>query len=63
MCLESLPEDRVITQDMCYPTVDSIVADIASVLSDTGISVVYIGSDVTPPLGVIRERLGDTVSQ
>ncbi len=61
MCLESLPQDRVITQAMCYPTVEGIVADIASVLSDTGIRAVYVGSDVTPPLGVIREGLGDTV--
>lgn len=62
MCMEELSNDAVITRGICFPSTNDIINDIAAIVQDTGISNVYIGSDVEPPLKDIREGLGDNVS-
>jgi peptide-O-fucosyltransferase len=58
-CLENT--NLVLTDEMCLPSTEQIARATQEVLKRHGLSVVYIGSDVPPPLQELRQRLGSEV--
>ena len=61
-CLEDLPDDVTVTQDICFPSTNRIISDLRVIIKRTGINNVFIGSDTEPPLTELKEELGPNVS-
>ena len=60
-CFGENTANKIITDEMCFPSTEQIISDIQSVVTATGINTVYIASDVKPDLNKLQKELTEEV--